>query len=131
MFELLVESGFAAAHRLREYDGACENLHGHNWKVQVILRSPALNHLGMIMDFRDVKRLLTDTLAQFDHAYLNDLAEFREQNPTTELLARDIFQKLAGALSDPVRVARVTVWESERCASSYVAPTEPAPGEQT
>ena len=78
MYELLIQTHFAAAHRLREYAGNCERLHGHNWRIDVVLRAPALDSLGMVIDFRDAKRLIEDILRGYDHQYLNELDAFRE-----------------------------------------------------
>ena len=119
VYELVVEADFAAAHRLREYDGNCEHLHGHNWKVGVALRGECLDALGMVIDFREAKRLIAEILADFDHAFLNDLAVFQDQNPTTENLARTIYEALAAKLPDGITVAKVTAWESEHCGVSY------------
>lgn len=119
VYELNLETEFAAAHRLREYDGDCENLHGHNWRVRLTLASERLTKLGMVVDFRDVKQILGDVLDEFDHAYLNDLDRFRETNPTTENIARCICEELQPRLPDGVRVAAVTAWESPRCSATY------------
>jgi len=119
VFELSVKTGFAAAHRLRGYQGKCESLHGHNWKVEVVLEGAKLNELGMVMDFSDVKRLLRDIVADLDHQYLNDLPPFAETNPTTEGIARFISERLAGALPQGVRVKSVTCWESDDCSATY------------
>ena len=119
MYELMVESGFAAAHSLREYDGKCENLHGHNWRVQVVLAAEGIDKLGMVMDFRDVKGLVTEALDRFDHHHLNELEEFKEQNPTTENIARVLHEKLAERMPKGVTLGKVTVWESEKCGASY------------
>lgn len=114
-----MESDFAAAHRLREYEGNCERLHGHNWKVAVVLRGEALDGLGMVIDFREAKRLVGAVLAEFDHTCLNDLEAFQDQNPTTENIARTCYEALAAQLPDGVSVAKVTAWESEHCGVSY------------
>lgn len=119
MYELVVDSDFAAAHNLRGYDGACERLHGHNWRVQIVLRSAGLDELGMVMDFKDVKRHVAEILDELDHHYLNDLDSFKEQNPTTENISREIFHRLGERLPEGVGVGRVTVWESEKCGASY------------
>ena len=119
MHELVIESEFAAAHRLREYHGACENLHGHNWRVTVTVAGEKLNHLGMLMDFRDLKGALDRILEAFDHTYLNDLECFKDCNPTTENLSRLIFDECAGQLPAGVRVQNVAVWESPRCGARY------------
>lgn len=119
VYELIVETDFAAAHQLREYDGDCERLHGHNWKVDVVLRSSALDSLGMVVDFRDAKRLIGEALDTFDHRLLNELEPFQTQNPTTENLARTIHEMLRARLPDGVSVAKVTAWESAHCGVSY------------
>ena len=118
-FELFVQTEFAAAHRLREYDGNCEHLHGHNWKVDVVLRASQLDALGMALDFRDAKRLIHEVLDEFDHEYLNELPPFREVNPTTENIARFIYHALEAKLPAGTAVAKVTAWESEKCGASY------------
>lgn len=119
MYELQVEGGFAAAHFLREYKGKCENLHGHNWKVEVRLHSQKLDGIGMVMDFRQLKAILGEVLEKFDHRCLNELEEFRKVNPTTENCARIIYTQIASKLPDGVSVCRVTCWENEKCAASY------------
>ena len=81
MYELIVESEFSAAHRLREYRGACEKLHGHNYRVEMVVASEKLDALGMVADFRELKRLLQEAAERYDHAFLNELAEFREAEP--------------------------------------------------
>lgn len=120
MYELVVNADFSAAHKLRGYQGECERLHGHNWRVQVALEAERLDELGMVMDFREVKRLLQEVLRKFDHAYLNELPRFKEQNPTTENMARVLCEELAPRLPAHVRVGRVTAWESEGCGATYV-----------
>ncbi len=121
MYELVVESEFAAAHCLREYQGACERLHGHNWRVELVVGSDRLDRLGMVMDFRDLKGVLRETLDRFDHHFLNDLPEFQTQNPTTENMARVIFEACATRLPPGVRVRSVGVWETARAGARYSA----------
>lgn len=119
VFELIVETDFSAAHNLREYKGQCERLHGHNWKVQVVLKAENLNNSGMVMDFREVKIILEEILSTFDHAYLNELPAFKVLNPTTENLSRLLYHELRGKLPAGVMVSRVTTWESDRCGAVY------------
>lgn len=119
MYELTIESEFAAAHRLREYDGACENLHGHNWRVEVNVGGEELDNLGMLIDFRELKRILDEVLDEFDHKYLNDVPCFREANPTTENLSRIVFEQCAAKLPQGVHMRSVAVWESSRCWARY------------
>jgi 6-pyruvoyltetrahydropterin/6-carboxytetrahydropterin synthase len=116
MYELSVEQTFDAAHALRGYDGPCENLHGHTWRVQVMLSSAKLDKIGIVKDFREVKEALKSAIKDFDHANLNDLAIFKKQNPTSENLARIIFERLKKKIKG---VSKVTVWESATSAASY------------
>lgn len=121
MYELVVQAGFAAAHRLREYHGDCENLHGHNWKLEVVLTGSTLDKLGMLCDFRVIKQHLTAVTEKLDHKYLNELAEFSQRNPTTENVAEFVCRELDKLLPKDVRVARVTAWESEVCGATYIS----------
>ena len=121
MYELVVESEFSAAHRLREYRGACEKLHGHNYRVELVVASEKLDALGMVADFRELKRLLQEAAERYDHAFLNDLAEFRKQNPTAENVARVLFEECSRRMPRGVRARSVTVWESPRCGARYSA----------
>ena len=118
-YELIIQTQFAAAHDLRGYDGNCERLHGHNWRVDVVLRGEKLDALGMVVDFREAKRLIEQVTGRLDHQYLNDLEPFRHQNPTTENIARALFDALAAGLPEGVVVAKVTAWESDHCGASY------------
>jgi len=120
MFELKVVSHFAAAHQLQMVAKKCENLHGHNWKIDVVLQADRLNRLGMVVDFKEVKAHLNEVLGELDHAFLNDLESFKNTNPTTENIAKSICEELAGRLPQGVRVKSVTSWESDRCGATYV-----------
>jgi queuosine biosynthesis protein QueD len=119
-FELTVEGEFAAAHNLRQYEGDCERLHGHNWRVRVCLSADELNGLGMVADFRDVKAALAAVLEALDHRYLNEVAPFDKLNPTTENLCRHIAEGLREKLPRHISIRRVTCWESDRCSASYL-----------
>ncbi|HUT36691.1 MAG TPA: 6-carboxytetrahydropterin synthase QueD [Planctomycetota bacterium] len=121
-YELHIQAEFAAAHRLREYDGNCERLHGHNWKVDVVLRGERLDRLGMLIDFREAKGLLRGVLEPLDHQCLNDLDAFRHTNPTTENIARMLYEALAVRLPEGIAVAKVTAWESDGCGATYSRP---------
>lgn len=116
MYELTVEDHFDAAHALRGYNGPCENLHGHTWKVRVHLQGDQLNKLGLLADFKIIKKALKTILAEFDHQYLNKLAVFKKQNPSSENLARVIYQKLKQKFK---ALSKVTVFESPTTAASY------------
>ena len=124
VYELRIEGTFAAAHRLRGYEGECERLHGHNWRLEVVFAGEKLNELGMLIDFRDAKRILAEALGQFDHSDLNESEFFKTQNPTTENLARVVYAELSKRMPAGVRVRSVTAYESERCGVTYMANDE-------
>lgn len=120
MFEITVEEYFSAAHRLRGYRGKCEELHGHNWKVQINIKGEKVDKLGMLFDFKEVKVQLQDVLQKLDHHYLNEVPPFDRLNPTSENLARFIFEELRENLVSPqFKLAKVTVWETETASASY------------
>ena len=119
MYQLDVESDFAAAHQLREYRGQCENLHGHNWRVRLSVRGDTLDASGMLIDFAVLKHELRDACRALDHRFLNELPPFDRVNPTSENLARHLAEALAARLPAGVRVAAVRVWESDRASASY------------
>ncbi|MBN2123702.1 MAG: 6-carboxytetrahydropterin synthase QueD, partial [Deltaproteobacteria bacterium] len=105
MYELKVVSHFSGAHQLRDSQSKCEQLHGHNWKVEVFLTGPELNGNGLLIDFRWIKEALEKILDLLDHRFLNDLDYFRDANPSSENIAKFIFSALAAELnSDGVRV---------------------------
>ena len=120
MYEVIIETGLSAAHRLRGYQGTCEDLHGHNWKVEVAAAGDELDETGLLLDFRLLKKAAQEVVSEFDHTYLNDLPRFREVNPTTENIARAIFDEVARRLvTDRARVAWVRVWESATSSAVY------------
>lgn len=131
IYEVKIISDFAAAHNLRNFRGKCENLHGHNWTVEVVLQGDRLNESGVLIDFAEVKQATRELLAQLDHNYLNDLPFFKDQNPSSENIARFLFESLAEKLNSNDRwLSRVTAWEStDACATfmkdAYGRPAEP------
>lgn len=121
-YTLVVKASFAAAHRLREYEGNCERLHGHNWQVEAAVESDRLDSLGMAIDFRVIKKALHGILDRLDHGYLNDVPPFTEENPSSENLARYLYDELERKIPEPARVCRVIVWESEDARAEYSRP---------
>ncbi|MDO9287701.1 MAG: 6-carboxytetrahydropterin synthase QueD [Thermodesulfovibrionales bacterium] len=120
MFELMVETTFAAAHQLRGYKGKCERVHGHNWKVQVHVIAERLNDIDIAMDFHDLKNILNEVIEPLDHSFLNDIFPFTEKNPSSENMAKWIYDFLNKKLSDEqVQVSAVTVWESDSASATY------------
>jgi 6-pyruvoyltetrahydropterin/6-carboxytetrahydropterin synthase len=122
VYALTVRTSFSAAHRLREYDGNCERLHGHNWQVEVTVASEVLDDQGIALDFRAIKSAVNDLLAGLDHRYLNEVSPFDRLNPSSENLARYLFEEMEKKVPPPARIARVTVWESEDARAEYSRP---------
>lgn len=121
-YELIIKADFGAAHHLRQYKGKCERLHGHNWKLDVVVEGgPGLNDEGMVLDFGDAKRAIAEVLDRFDHYYLNEQPPFDELNPTSENIARVLAEAISKRLPDPARVVRLTAWESDACGATYIA----------
>jgi 6-pyruvoyltetrahydropterin/6-carboxytetrahydropterin synthase len=129
VFELTVEIPFSAAHRISGHPGPCAQLHGHNYKAVVTIAGEGLDELGMLVDFDELRQVCARVIEPLDHAYLNELAAFSKTNPTSEALARHIYQALAVALparwGDRVTVAQVTVYESERSSATYYGEVGP------
>jgi 6-pyruvoyltetrahydropterin/6-carboxytetrahydropterin synthase len=120
MYELTVEVGFSAAHQLRGYKGNCENMHGHNWRVQINISAERLNEIDIAMDFREVKQIAREVISPLDHAFLNEVFPFTEKNPSSENIAKWIYDSLKKRINeDELRVAGVTVWESDSASASY------------
>jgi len=115
----MVEDSFSAAHQLRDYKGPCEKLHGHTWKVMVFVSGDSLDSQGLGVDFRVIKQKLKELLEDFDHGTLNDLEYFKKVNPTSENLAKLMFQRLKGEFSGTFKLSRVTVYESEDASAAY------------
>jgi 6-pyruvoyltetrahydropterin/6-carboxytetrahydropterin synthase len=123
MFEVTVERSFAAGHYLREYKGKCENPHGHNYKVRVTLAGEKLDHAGLLLDFKDLKDVMKETIERLDHQMLNDVEPFNRLNPSAENIAQYFFQqtnaKLKAHTNGRVRVKDVTVWETDNTTATY------------
>jgi len=123
MYELKITSQFSAAHQLREFQGGCEKLHGHNWKIEVYVTSENLGNDGLVTDFRLIKEATKGVLEGLDHRFLNELEPFENQNPSSENIARHIFESLSQKLNRTgVRVSKITAWESDSACASYMEP---------
>jgi 6-pyruvoyltetrahydropterin/6-carboxytetrahydropterin synthase len=119
-YEITVESNFSAAHRLRGYKGKCENIHGHNWRVQAAFtRAIELDKTGLVLDFVKAKKLLEKVLYQLDHKDINRVAVFKKANPSSELIAKFIYDRLKKALKAKAILTKVSVWETPTSCASY------------
>ena len=120
MFDVEIRRTFSAAHQLRGYDGDCRNLHGHNYNVIAVVRTDTLNEIGIALDFKRLKAALDSILAGYDHKNLSELPEYAEVNPTSEIMAMHIYQRLSGLLNDDtVKVHSIRVEESANSAVTY------------
>lgn len=121
MYELTVIVEFEAAHRIVDYPGKCDRLHGHNWIVEVTVAGEKVNALGMLIDFKDLKREVNRTIERLDHVYLNELDAFQEENPTAEHIAKYIFEQVGKStlLGGEIKIKSVKVWESPKSAVMY------------
>ena len=114
MFEIEIDRTFSAAHQLKGYDGDCRNMHGHNYKVTVTVLADKLNEVGIALDFKLLKSALDEIIKEYDHHNLSELAEFQAINPTSEVLAKTIYNKMAAKLNSPdIKVAKVSIAESD------------------
>lgn len=120
MYNLTIHTHFAAAHNLINYQGDCENLHGHNWKVEVSVSARELDDAGLAIDFKILKKETNKVLDNLDHKYLNDLDPFKNISPSSEHIARYLFEELTKVLNNEnVSVNKVNVWESDYACASY------------
>jgi 6-pyruvoyltetrahydropterin/6-carboxytetrahydropterin synthase len=120
MYELSTEASFSAAHHLRNYDGPCEHVHGHNWLVRAYVKCRTLDDAGIGIDFRTLKSTLSAILSELDHAYLNEVFEETKLNPSSENIAAYIFGKLKERVGSEGRsVSRVEVYETPGNGAAY------------
>ena len=121
MYELKVQTHFAAAHQLRMVAEKCENLHGHNWKIEVCVKGKQLNDAGILMDFGEIKHHVAEIMKTLDHKFLNELEIFPDGNPSSESIARYIADSLQTRIDDPaIAVSQVTAWESDNASATYI-----------
>lgn len=122
MYEIAVEMDFEAAHYLRGYQGKCEKMHGHHFRVVATLRMSKLDSIGIAYDFTVLRERLGRVLARYDHTCLNEVAPFDSINPTSENIASTVFGQMQADLkADGVTVASIQVWESPRSSVTYFA----------
>ncbi len=120
MFELKILSHFSAAHQLTMVAKKCENLHGHNWKVEVCIKGDRLNDAGVVVDFSILKKHVKEIMERLDHKFLNELPYFQNDPPSSEVLAVYIADSLQEMIDEPgVTISRVTTWESDDACATY------------
>lgn len=120
MYRLTIKTGFAAAHNLINYQGDCENLHGHNWKVEVTVTAMELDDAGLAIDFKVLKKETNKLLDELDHKYVNQHEFFKSISPSSENISRYLYQQLSIRLNDGnIKVDRIGVWESDNACAEY------------
>jgi 6-pyruvoyltetrahydropterin/6-carboxytetrahydropterin synthase len=119
MYKVKILKSFSSAHYLAQYKGSCEALHGHNWKVEVVVESEKLNDLGMVIDFRELKKITSLVLAELDHKCLNDLEYFKVNNPSSEIIAQYIYEKINKQLPQNCQLDKIRVWETDNSCATY------------
>ncbi|MCI0403034.1 MAG: 6-carboxytetrahydropterin synthase QueD [Acidobacteria bacterium] len=122
MFEIAVEETFAAGHALRGYQGKCENVHGHNYKVRVVMTGEKLDQVGLVYDFVELKKRMDEVIRAIDHKFLNDLPPFTELNPSAENIAKYFYDELSrrlAASANGARLREVTIFETDTTTATY------------
>jgi len=121
MYELKVVTKFSAAHQLTMVDSKCENMHGHNWKIEVYVTGEKLDEGGVVMDFGEIKKHIAEIMSMLDHKYLNELDYFKQSQPSSENIAYFVAAELQPRIDNPsVRISRVTAWESDDACATYI-----------
>ena len=118
MFEVSVRDHIASAHQLHGYDGPCKDMHGHTWKIEVVVCGNTLDGVGLLTDFKIIKAKLKEVIMPLDHVVLNDLPVFKDLNQSTENLARYIYRAMSNHCT-PLRLKQVQVWESDTASVIY------------
>ncbi|MFP4497488.1 MAG: 6-carboxytetrahydropterin synthase QueD [Vulcanimicrobiota bacterium] len=119
MFRLGIKSHFDSAHRLEGYRGECSKLHGHRWEIEAIIKGEELDDLGMLADFKEIKKIMSGLIRKLDHELLNQVDILSGINPTAENLAYKIFLNLEASIPHKITLEEVRVWESPDCWASY------------
>ncbi|MGI8996260.1 MAG: 6-carboxytetrahydropterin synthase QueD [Pyrinomonadaceae bacterium] len=121
MFEVMIERHFSSAHQLRGYKGKCENLHGHNYKIEIFARGRELDKIGLLVDFVELKAAADEVVQYLDHRNINELPPFDEElNPSAENLARYILERVAARVGDErVQIYKVRCYETPTSVATY------------
>lgn len=118
MYEIKIKTNFSAAHNLKDYKGKCERLHGHNWNIEAVFAFDSVDKGGMAIDFHDAKSLLSSVIAGLDHSYLNEVDKLKGANPTSENIAKFIFDAVKAKNKS---IKSISVWENDSSCATYSA----------
>ena len=120
MYEISIKVSFSAAHQLLGYNGVCENLHGHNWGAEVLVRTDELDEIGIGIDYGILERHTVNILNHLDHKNVNKVSPFDKINPTSENIAKWLFKELSAKVnSNKLKIFRVNIKETEKFSASY------------
>jgi len=119
MFRLKIHDYISSAHFLDGYQGKCENLHGHNWKIEMEVKGEMLDNLGMLIDFKLMREILSGVLKELDHCVLNDHEAFKSSNPSAEIISKYIYEQVQKKLPTGVDLSSISVWEAEGSQAVY------------
>ena len=120
MYEISIKTSFSSAHQIKGYNGACENLHGHNWLAEVFVRTNKLDEVGLGLDYKVLKKHTDHILSKLDHKNINKVGPFDKINPSSENIAMWLFRELSAMINtDSLKVFRVNIQETENFSASY------------
>jgi len=119
MYRLSIELTISAAHQLRDYEGSCARLHGHNWRIRVEVTADKLNKAGIAIDFIDLKKIAWQVIGRFDHNNFNIIAPFDKVNPTAENIAKYFFDEIKSLLPDGTDLSVIEIWETDKYKVAY------------
>ena len=123
MFEVTIEETFAAGHALRNYKGKCENVHGHNYRCEVTVEGEQLDHVGLLVDFVLLKKVVQSVIDRMDHQWLNDFPPFDVLNPSAENIAKFLYDEASKEMREmpnAPRIKSITVWETDETSATYI-----------
>jgi 6-pyruvoyltetrahydropterin/6-carboxytetrahydropterin synthase len=119
-FEVMIERNFSSAHQLRGYKGKCENLHGHNYKIEIYARGNELDNIGLLVDFVELKAAADEVVQYLDHRNINELPPFVELQPSAENLAKYVLERISSRIDDDrVRIYKVRCFETPTSVATY------------
>lgn len=119
MYKLSIDTMISASHFLRDYSGPCQRMHGHNWKIQVIVTGDQLDKAGMIIDFKKLSDITWQVVGQFDHQTFNDVPPFDQINPTAENMAKYFYHEIGRILPQGIFMSAIRLWETDKYMLEY------------
>lgn len=126
MYEVMIQAEFSSAHALRNYRGKCENLHGHNWKIEIYVCGKSLDNTGLLVDFKELKTATKKVMDKIDHKVLNEIPPFDKAcNPSSENISRYVLEEVGTQINNQNRVVyKVSAWETPSTVATYQIPRD-------